>query len=136
MSEEIIKVLDDLGKRLGIVIDWTSQNILPYLQDLTNRFIGLRNTQAIIWIILSLVIIVVSVLIIIKTIKNIKKLDNDNDYDYDDKYFFIIIADLCLGLITLTFFIVMIANIFGLVQNIYMPELTVIDYITLKSSLI
>lgn len=132
MSEEIIKILDDLGKRLGIVIDWTSQNILPYLQDLINRFIGLRNTQAIIWIILSLVIIVASVLIIIKTIKYIKKLDND--CDYDDKYFLIIIVDLFLGLITLTFFIVMIANIFGLVQNIYMPELTVIDYITLKSS--
>ena len=132
MSEEIIKILDDLGKRLGIVIDWTSQNILPYLQDLINRFIGLRNTQAIIWIILSLVIIVASVLIIIKTIKYIKKLDND--CDYDDKYFLIIIVDLFLGLITLTFFIVMIANIFGLVQNIYMPELTVIDYITLKNS--
>ena len=26
MSEEIIKVLDELGKRFGIVIDWSNQN--------------------------------------------------------------------------------------------------------------
>ena len=32
MSDEIIKVLDDLSDRVGITIDWTSQNVLPYLQ--------------------------------------------------------------------------------------------------------
>lgn len=34
MSEEIIKVIDELGKRFGIVIDWSNQNIIPYLQEL------------------------------------------------------------------------------------------------------
>lgn len=34
MSNEIIKVLDDLSERLGIAIDWSSQNVMPYLQDL------------------------------------------------------------------------------------------------------
>ena len=37
MSEEIIKILDDLGRRFGILIDWSSKNILPYLQDLIPR---------------------------------------------------------------------------------------------------
>ena len=39
MSEEIIKALDDLGDRFGIAIDWTSENVLPYLQNLMDRFI-------------------------------------------------------------------------------------------------
>ena len=39
MSEEIIKVFDYLGEKLGIVIDWTQENILPYLQDLLGRYV-------------------------------------------------------------------------------------------------
>lgn len=38
MSDEIIKILDDLGQRFGIAIDWSSQNVMPYLQDLVRRF--------------------------------------------------------------------------------------------------
>lgn len=29
MSENIIKVLDELGKRFGIAIDWSSENVTP-----------------------------------------------------------------------------------------------------------
>ena len=43
MSEEIIKVLNDLASRFGVAIDWTNQNIVPYLQDLMTRFIKLLS---------------------------------------------------------------------------------------------
>lgn len=39
MTDENIKLLDELAKRFGIVIDWTSENVMPYLEDLFNRFI-------------------------------------------------------------------------------------------------
>ncbi len=39
MSEEIIKVLDDLGQRFGVVIDWTAENVLPYIEDLLKRIV-------------------------------------------------------------------------------------------------
>lgn len=129
MSEEIIKILDDLGNRLGIAIDWTSNNVMPYLQDLMQRFIGLKNTQALIWIIISLVIILVIALIIVKTIKYIKKQEK-SDYEYEDKVFYIVMADLIIGFIALAFAITMFCNIFGLLQNIYTPEITIINYIT------
>ena len=32
ISDGIIKVLDSLADKFGIAIDWTSSNILPYLQ--------------------------------------------------------------------------------------------------------
>lgn len=32
MSVEVIKVLDALVEKFGIAIDWTSANVLPYLQ--------------------------------------------------------------------------------------------------------
>lgn len=31
MSQEIINVLDNLGEKFGIAIDWSNENILPYL---------------------------------------------------------------------------------------------------------
>lgn len=34
MSEEVIKILDALAEKFGLAIDWTSANVLPYLQQL------------------------------------------------------------------------------------------------------
>ena len=39
VSSEIIEVLDYLGEKFGIAIDWTSNNVLPYLQALVDKFI-------------------------------------------------------------------------------------------------
>ena len=38
-SSELITVLDYLAQKLGIVIDWTSDSVMPYLNDLCRRFI-------------------------------------------------------------------------------------------------
>lgn len=38
-SNELITVLDYLAQKLGIAIDWTSDNVMPYLKDLCDRFI-------------------------------------------------------------------------------------------------
>lgn len=43
-SNELIKILDDLGKRFGIAIDWTKQNVMPYIEDLGKRIIKYETT--------------------------------------------------------------------------------------------
>lgn len=129
MSEEIIKVLDNLGEKIGITIDWTSENILPYLQDLMSRFIVLKNVQAIIWIVISSIIILVTILAIVGTIKYIKKQDKTS-YEYDDEVFICGLIDFAIGMITIIFLIILLCNTFGLLQNIYTPELTLLEYIS------
>lgn len=37
MSNEVIKVLDHICDKFGIAIDWSSSNVMPYLQDLMVR---------------------------------------------------------------------------------------------------
>lgn len=130
MSEEIIKVLDNLAQKFGIAIDWTSQNIMPYLQDLTRRYIQHQNTIAITWIIISILIIIISIIAIIKVYKWTKK----NKYDsYDDEYILAMITYTIAPILITVFIIVLFSNIFGLIQNIHMPELTILNYIkTLK----
>lgn len=129
MSEEIIKILDNLGERLGIAIDWTSENILPYLQDLMSRFIGLKNVQAIIWLVISAVVILLTILVIIGTIKYIKKQDKTS-YEYEDKIFICGLIDFVIGIVAIIFLTILLCNTFGLIQNIYTPELTLLEYIT------
>ena len=73
MSQEIIKVLDNLAQKFGIAIDWTSQNILPYLQDLMSRYISLQNAYAVTWIVISAIILIISFIIMFKSINKIKK---------------------------------------------------------------
>lgn len=128
MSEEIIKVIDELGKRFGIAIDWSNQNIIPYLQELLKRFIYYRNITACVWIIISIAM-TISGVVMIRFLNKWRKSDNyDKDYCGDDDtlaamgyIFSICIIALGIGLI--------IGNMFGIVKNICMPEMVVYEYI-------
>lgn len=39
MGDEVIKVLNHLGDQFGVAIDWSSANVMPYLNDLMSRMI-------------------------------------------------------------------------------------------------
>ena len=127
MSEEIIKVLDELGKRFWVVIDWSNQNIIPYLQELLKRFICYRNITACVWIIISIAMTISGVVMIRFLNKWIKSEDFNSDYDNEGLAivgyaFSICIIALGIGLI--------IGNMFGIVKNVCMPEMVVYEYIT------
>lgn len=117
MSEEIIKVLDELGKRFGVVIDWSNQNIIPYLQDLVQRFITYRNCLAIIQIVISVIVIIIGIVLIVKMIK----------WSKNDEVF---LCGIALGIIFIGVGIgLIIGNTVGIIQNVCMPEITIIEYI-------
>ena len=40
MSEEIIKVLDALAEKFGVAVDWTSANVIPYLEQLCSKCVN------------------------------------------------------------------------------------------------
>lgn len=40
ISTQIITVLDDLCRRFGLVIDWSQENVIPYLQELAGKYIS------------------------------------------------------------------------------------------------
>ena len=39
-SEQLIFLIDEFAKRIGVVIDWTSANAMPYLQELSERYVA------------------------------------------------------------------------------------------------
>lgn len=127
MSEEIIKVLNDLGERFGIAIDWTSQNVMSYLQDLASRYMTYNNLIAIIQIAISVILIIIGIVCIIKLIKWRNSKNYNDSYLSDDPLMCglgitgasILIA-LGIGLI--------IGNTMGIIQNVCMPEMIILDY--------
>lgn len=130
MSQEIINVLDNLGEKFGIAIDWSSQNVLPYLQDLMSRFITYKNCSAIIWIVISIIMIVLSIIIGVIICKKITNYyEKESCYCISDKYWGYGFTWFCVGIIILIFVIILFCNINGIFQNVYIPEATIIEYI-------
>ena len=130
MSQEIIKVLDNLAQKFGIAIDWTSQNILPYLQDLMSRYISLQNAYAVTWIVISTIILIISFIIMFKSINKIKKDSKQiKFYDVLDDSPSAFWGIICSSFFILIFLIVILCNIFGLFQNIFTPEITILEYL-------
>lgn len=56
MADEIIKVLDDLAQRMGVVIDWSSENVLPYVTELGGKIVRYELWTSILWTLLFIVL--------------------------------------------------------------------------------
>lgn len=57
-SKQFIEIMDAIGDKIGIAIDWTSDNVTPYLQDLLVRFVKYETLTNTVWIVLTLIIII------------------------------------------------------------------------------
>lgn len=60
MADEIIKVLDDLSQRFGIAVDWSSQNMIPYLQTLGNKLVHYEIGMALMYITIGILLLCAS----------------------------------------------------------------------------
>lgn len=118
MGNEIIKVLDKLGEKFGIAIDWSSENVLPYLQDLSKRIVNYEITKDFIWIGIFTIGLIILTVIIIKVRKN-------KDMYNDDKFVAILFCSIGIVMLLAT----TIINIFDIVKATNIPETTVIEYI-------
>ena len=59
MSEEIIKVLDELCKRFGLAIDWTNENVIPYITILCEKLVNYEIVTSIVYLLFNLALIIV-----------------------------------------------------------------------------
>ena len=113
MSEEIIKVLDDLSKRFGVAIDWSAENVLPYAQALFQKFVNYEIWTSVFWVVLCLSVII----LIISKIKWI----NENDYDG-----LLMTAAILASIVS---FIVVAVQTLDIITALTFPEKLLFDYI-------
>ena len=128
-SEQIIAVLDKLGEQMGVAIDWTSSNILPYVQDLIARIASIQIANSIIGIVFATLSLFASIFIIKKLI-HLSKIDPKEPDEYFSPYegWYIggIVALIVFGMLSI---ILYSSAIPSLTQAIWLPEVTAYEYI-------
>ena len=66
MSDEVIKILDALAEKFGIVIDWTSQNVLSYLQQLCDKYVTYEIATSIMWLVIGVILTLFGIYFVVK----------------------------------------------------------------------
>lgn len=119
VSSEVIEILDYLGDKLGIAIDWTNENIIPYLQTLINKFIKWEISTSIVWIVIAVFLIIFC--LILMNLKGIREINIE-------------VCDGMLwipaGIFIFGFFVVICVQAFDIVECNVFPEKVLYDYIT------
>lgn len=69
MSDEIIKVLDDLAKRFGVAIDWTAENVLPLVKQAMSNLVTYKIVSNALMIALGVVSLIVAGVLIKQLLK-------------------------------------------------------------------
>lgn len=118
-SKQFIEIFDALAERVGIVIDWGSKNVLPYLQDLGGRIVNYEIYTSVAWIVFGVIILILG-LICLYTFST-----KDSSYDNVTETF------LALGfLFMIPIGIVMIGTqAFDIIEAVTIPEKTIYDLI-------
>ena len=52
VSEQIIQVIDALCEKFGIAINWTGENVIPYLEILCRKLITYEIATSIVWMVI------------------------------------------------------------------------------------
>ena len=117
VSSEIIEVLDYLGEKFGIAIDWTSNNVLPYLQALVDKFIKWEISTSILWI--AIAIFIIAMIIVLMNLKTFRKIN-------EDTYGMLWISVIVLIIVS---FIVICIQIFDIIECNVFPEKALYDFI-------
>ena len=136
VSEQVIKVLDAVCDKFGIAIDWTNNNIIPYIQQLGNKIITYDICMSIIRLVIGCVL-PLTVAIFIKKFLNQKKLEAKENKTINDYYYTDGSLDeggwWCYAMIIVLIIIAIIlttSNIQDIIQDVVFPEKTIIEFIT------
>ena len=118
LSAEVIKILDNLGERFGIAVDWTSKNTMPYLQELFDKFINWEIWTSVMFGGIGVVLLIVSITLFVLGNKACK-------LGYDES--FCIIFGVCALIIGST---MVFSQLYDIIECMTFPEKALFDYMT------
>lgn len=129
MSEEVIKILDALAERFGIAIDWTQQNIVPYIQTLIAKYVGYEIATSVAWILICIVFIEIALAVVRKYHKKAIECGGYEEFYYNNEVeaCLLIIGWISLGLAGIIGTIVITTQIFDIITCITFPEKIIIN---------
>ena len=129
MSSQIIEILDNLAQKFGIAIDWTGQNVIPYVQELTKKIVNYELWTSVAWI--SLFVIGMILCFFIAWVMTKTK-----DFDWSNVEYEVIptiacVLNICGICLSIFLVIVVTFQIFDIITCLTFPEKIILDYISL-----
>lgn len=108
-SKEIIEILDYIGHKFGIAIDWSSDNVLPYVRQLCEKYISFEIATSIALLIVGVILAIIGLLFI------------KADWDGLQLIFVVVLCMVGLAMIVQQVYDIIACNTF--------PELKIIEFI-------
>jgi hypothetical protein len=132
VSEQIIQVINALCEKFGIAINWTSENVLPYVELLCRKLVTYEIWTSIAWTIFAIVMIVASVMFYkkMKVIYNKKSKEATFSWETSDWEIGFILS---IGAVIVSAIIgsLMIAcQILDIIKCLTFPEMYVFEYVS------
>jgi hypothetical protein len=121
MSEEIIKVLDNLAQKFGIAIDWTNQNIMPYLQELMGRYQKYIIAWNSVILFMGIAFLIITILCFVSGLKEKKQ---DKYWEWTDEGLGKFIAMLFFGILAL---VIIPITLDYILKGIFVPEVLILN---------
>lgn len=120
ISNQIIEVLNMLCEKFGVAIDWSAQNVLPYVQELMNKVVKYELFTSVAWIMFFVILLVVCLL-------NIKKISNTPKFNRNDAFektapTFAFLLTIVAGFLTFCLISVGIFQVIDIIACITFPE--------------
>lgn len=141
-ENKIIEVLDYLFEKFGIAVDWTRENVMPYVQELAEKIVTYKIVQHSIWLVISIIAIVVACICAKKLYTSyqqcVAKKENNGLWKYDKRIWggddfevtdtggLMYIVAIILAVVGVVGFIITVS---GLTKWIFIPEIKLVEYV-------
>lgn len=127
VSKQIIEVIDALCEKFGIAIDWTANNVIPYIETLCARIVSYEIWMSVFYMVLWVFLAGVMWIISIPLSKKAKEVEWDFDYPIPFCAAVVIV-------IAVIFSVIALANIgtqsFDIIEANVFPEKTIYDFVS------
>ena len=132
VSEQIIQVLDVLCEKFGIAVNWTSENVIPYLEILCGKLITYEIYTSIVWMVIMTLVSIGSIVATKKLYPTFKNGCEENARSYCDVGWEIASTFAIIALVIINFatICVLATQIMDIVKCATFPEMYIFEYIS------
>lgn len=120
-------ILQKLAEQFGLALDFSKENVIPYLQQLAERVVRYEVGQSIFWIVIGSILVTLGVIFIVIFIKLL--IMKSNDWDED-----LLVPLLLLGIFCIILGVPIICcQINDLILCEYLPEKILLRYANISN---
>lgn len=110
-------LLQKLAEQFGLALDWGSENVVPYLQQLAERVVKYEVSQSIFWLVVGVLLILIGIGLFV--------LVGKGDLDSETANYFVILGFCAIGIGV----VIIGCQISDLIECKYLPEKILLRYV-------